>query len=219
MLVITPTRNRPQCFALLETYLSRQTIPFTWLVINDGSEPYTYTQGQKVYQRDPSKDKGHSLCHNLSKALAVCGFPKKVAICEDDDWYHPTYLARLSEALDEAELVGFNPALYYNLMYSEYRDMGNEEHASLAATGFRAAVLPTVRTLCKAGDPYIDLALWEGWKGSKALYPNHRWHVGLGSLWGEPGIGWKHKPGMGRRAPRGLLESWIGDDAKNYLDD
>lgn len=104
--LVTTTRNRSLSFSLLEHWISRQTVqPNQWLVINDGTDPYSYNHKQQVVLRDPGKDVLPSICENWLAALPL--IRGDVVVAEDDDWLHPEYLATMRELLEAADLVGF----------------------------------------------------------------------------------------------------------------
>lgn len=226
--LITPTRNRPQCFSILEKYISRQTYnrQFQWVVVCDGGfEEYKFTLGQEVYKRDTGKDEPgkHSICYNYLYALdKVKG--DKVLCVEDDDWYSPGYLSVMNKHLNKYPLVGSIPAKYYNLFHRQYRVFNNTNHASLAQTGFTSEAVPMFRHFCEFGkDPFLDMLLWGHWQTEQKkflLFPNDGLHYGLKGLWGEPGCGSGHSPRMGASDwSLEVLREWIEDDITNYVDD
>ncbi len=217
--LITPTRNRPEAFALLETWIERQTYrgPLQWIVVNDGATPYTYHHEQEVILRSPTQREVHSLCSNVLAALPKIQGDLAI-VAEDDDWLAPQYIDRLIELADGRDLVGSAPATYYNLAGPSLRKLNNRRHCSFGQTAFRPAVAPLIESVAQRGDPYIDLALWHEWTGSKVIAPNRPLlHVSVKSMPGEPGIGTGH-------AMRGsvddleltMLRTLIGDDADYY---
>jgi hypothetical protein len=176
MTIITPTGDRPQCFALCEKWMARQTLkPDRWIVVDDGHTPTQMTLGQEVIRLHPRPDE-HTLARNLLTALEHLGpgWAGELCMIEDDDWYAPDYLATMDRRLDEVDLVGEGNALYYRLDIPGYRWMGNMHHASLAATAVKGAAVKQMKTLCwrMIGQPAIDLALWRTFDGSKRVFPN-----------------------------------------------
>jgi hypothetical protein len=223
--LITPTRDRPEAFALLERWIGPQ-LPAgcEWLVVNDGTAEYACTRGQQVLRRDPANDRHlHSLCANVLEALDYAR-GDKVLIVEDDDWYAPGYIEAIAAALDHADIAGFAPALYYRADTRVHRCMNNRRHCSLAMSGFRAELIPVVREIASRGRPYIDIALWSETRPLRQTFlPNtHKlgaeriMHVGMKGLPGTPGIGVGHS--MSGRDDRGLeiLRQWMGGDADAY---
>ena len=226
--LITTTRDRSLCFSLLEKWMSRQTLKWDeWIVVNDGQEPYNYTMGQKVINRDASKDTFQSIRHNWLEAIPhIKG--DRIIVVEDDDYYDVRFLATLNAALDEAELVGVAPDFYYILPHRRYQCMRNPSHASLACTAFRRCVLPHVERVAKTFDSvFIDMYLWAEW-GSE-LFPGttklirqplpdgKMLHVGMKQMPGAAGLGLGHR--MYGERPDGAfqkLREWIGADAEVY---
>lgn len=217
--LITPTRNRPQAFDLLQAWMARQTYsgPIQWLVVNDGNAEYEYRLGQTVLNRRSDGSEGHSICANLLLAFEhVRG--DAVLIIEDDDWYAPTYIAEMAVALAKADLVGSTPAVYYNIRNRRMRTFENPSHSSLAQTGFRRSVLDLATAIAKRGLTTIDQQLWRDFNGSKLLIPNRRLQVGIKGMPGEPGIGVGHKKKKGAYdRDFSILRDLIGDDASRYV--
>lgn len=218
--LLTPTRNRALAFDLAQTWIERQTYcgPWEWIVVNDGSEPYRYRCGQRVIARVPEPGEGHSLCMNLCAGLAaVCG--EKVVIVEDDDYLAPEYLETMVRWLDEAELAGSCPAIYYDVRGRAVRRLRNVKHASLGQTGFRQSLAPQLAELCGQGRPFVDLELWRHGAAKRHLAANeagngHPLHVSMKCLPGEPGIGMGHR--MRGTQPDGdfaILRAMIGAEA------
>jgi hypothetical protein len=215
--VITPTRDRPEAFALLERWVARQTLqPDQWIVVNDGPVPYEYHACQDAVQRATKPGELHSLCSNLLTAIPLVK-GDRIAILEDDDWLGPDYLNRLDGALIEAELAGSAPALYYNVAHRRFHVNRNAGHCSLGQTGLRVSLLPTLRRICRRGNPYIDLRLWHSHGGSRLVIPSAGLHVSMKGMPGTKGIGKGHARRYGRPDPDGaVLLSWIGQDAQEY---
>lgn len=226
----TTTHNRPEAFALLEKWVAAQTLkPDRWLVINDSTdevqERYQYNMGQSVF-RPKHTGELHSLCANWVFALQHIKHDRCI-IAEDDDYIAPRFVEVLDEALNRAPLAGLSEDCYYNVRLQEFRQPSNVSYASLACTGFRQGVVPLLRTIARRGDPYLDVPLWEGWRGEKVLVPNKQngkpLHVGIKGMYlaSEPGAGvsglshyehsgsfdWNHS----------LLKDWLGADAHTYI--
>lgn len=226
--LITPTRERPECFRLLETYIARQTYsgPVQWIVVTDGSlEGYKLTQGQTLIIRDPVDDPADypSICGNYAAALPYVE-GDKILFIEDDDYYRPDYLDLAAGLLDRADLCGFAPARYYNLLSRRWRLLGNKDHCSLAQTGMTRAVLDTFKAATTVPNGvFLDMWIWPHWRdtlgGSALIVPSTGEHVGIKSAWGTPGYGTGHNVKMGT-LDYGLdvFKLWLGDDWVNYYD-
>lgn len=238
--LICPTRNRKHNFSLLEKWIARQTspLPKQFLVINDGSEVYSYSRGQQVILRDPIEEREwrtgpllHSLNWNLLAALPHVMFGK-ICIMEDDDWYHPQFLDRMDYELEQSELVGFFPPHYWNISTNEAAVMRDCSSTALACTGFRASLIPLFKSVCERGDPFIDVNFWQAHEGSMSMIRDvapggllyHLAIKGCGTMKGRQkgsaGIGVGHAPSMGGfgfPASHRLIKTWIGDDIEEYL--
>ena len=80
-------------------------------------------------RRPPKRGDAHTLPANLRAALPLVR-GEKLLIIEDDEWYAPDYLARMSAWLDADELVGVTPARYYWPRLARYRELTDHAHAS-----------------------------------------------------------------------------------------
>lgn len=223
--LITPTRNRPLAFNLLQTWIERQIFSskVQWVVVNDGSLQYDYRLNQEVILRKPRPSENHSLCMNLLSGLThVKG--DRVLIIEDDDYLSPTYLQTVNSWLDNAVLVGGSPAIYYNLRFRIVRNMRNTKHASLGQTGFRAELIPWFERLIRRGGITIDMKTWRRCPARKLLRQNSDLqgriiHVGMKCLPGEKGIGIGHRMQKGMHDPDfSILKRLIGEEpAQHYV--
>jgi len=221
--LFTPTRGRPRSFALVEHCIKKQTYKgdYIWVVVNDGDEGYNYKCGQEVICRRRRPRELHSLCSNTLKFFEEMEDQvDAVVVLEDDDWYSPTYLESLVEALEKEPLVGFAPERYWNLKYQGYREFRNRGHCSFGASAFTKELFEVVRVLAHVGKPILDLPLWRSWSGGKKILDNEvkgeEWqmqHVGLKATPGTLGIASGHKtPGV-LDEDHGILRNWIGKDS------
>jgi hypothetical protein len=222
--LITPTHGRPQAFALLERWISRQTYkgPMEWIVGLD-SDPaeYAFTMGQTVWASSPMPN---SMLSNLSFALPRAK-GDLIAFVEDDDWYHPEYLQNLVEAnYPASDMIGTGPAHYYRVTDRTWRCMGNKGHCSLAQTAIPARTVPKLLEIIAKGRTNIDMQLWTTPGLTKQRLANtasdgRLLHVGIKGMPGTPGIGVGHGPDFnGRPDPEGKqLREMMGEDAEAYL--
>lgn len=232
--LVTTTRNRAFSFSLIETYIKKQTFkqPYQWLVINDGTDEYTYTMGQEVVNRKPKKTMKTADGKNVPEISILANWleaiPKikgdKVIVVEDDDWLHPDYLTIMNTLLDEADVAGVSFDLYYKVKSRKYQRMGNPYHASLASTAFRASVLPFVERCCTVLCPanksvFIDMYLWaeaSPMHGLKTKLVQNKakdgraLHVGFKQMPGAAGLGGGHTDTGAIDPTLMMLQSWIG---------
>lgn len=222
--LVTTTRNRAFCFGLLERWMDRQSVKWDqWLVINDGAEEYSYTMGQEVVLRDPSSDTMPSICENWLAGLPLVR--GDVVLCiEDDDWYHPDYIATMAGLLEGVDLAGVSHDVYWKFVSRKFLRMHNATHASLACTGFRSKLVPEVAFICRAfKDIFIDMILWQHihtiggtWKLiPQPLASGQMYHVGMKNMPGATGLGMGHtNPDQGSSDPTfANLEKWVGPEA------
>lgn len=226
--LLTPTRNRPDSFALVEKWVTEQTIwknrpniELEWIVVNDGKTKYKYTMGQRVVLRK-SVGKRHSLCQNIIDGLKI-STGDLIFFLEDDDWTHPNYLEHLwrvwSHSRRTIKVLGLTHARYYNIRYEKLRVCGNKEHASLGATAIDKSAVTAAVNAARCGVPTLDLRLWRHARSKKwpiYLAPDvlqtdgRRLHVGLKCMPGEKGIGIGHRAGGRVDKKRAKIKNWMG---------
>lgn len=197
--VLTCTGGRPEAYALSERWVANQTRqPDQWVVVDDVEEATPITRGQKVIRRRPFwKEGGDStLRRNMLAGLAAME-TDIIVIVEDDDYYHPNWLAYVEKWFeDEYEngirLVGESETIYYNVDRVIWHRCINVERASLCATAFHKDILPDVVGIIKnLKSDSIDTILWEALKEcSEVRNTDHV--VGFKALPGRAGIGTGH---------------------------
>ncbi len=224
---ITPTGDRPLALALCKHWMEMQTVrPDQWIVVDDGKVPVKPPPGAEYVRRMPSrKDTVYTLVANLKKAIPyVKG--NKILIIEDDEYYAPTYIERMSQELETHEVAGIIQAKYYHLPSGGNVQIANVKHASLAQTGFRASFLSTFDKLLYTHSPYLDARLWATAlpTGRGYLFPDtgQLLYVGMKGMPGRTGIGTGHTTAMYNNnfddIHRKVLKKWIPRDYQIYLD-
>lgn len=223
--------------------MDRQSLKWDqWLIVNDSLSdddydyhPFTHVvrrkQGVGRLKTDPKTKqilKGKrqpelaSICENWLTAI-----PKikgdKIIVVEDDDWYHPEYIARLSVLLDDAELVGVNNDLYFNLRTRTFRRCHNLSHCSLAATAFRPSLLPRLKEIAERGSVWLDMPLWDEGDEPRLMIDNKAsdgrpYHVGLkGMPPSGTGLGMGHDGSGSSDKGLNVLTQWVGiEDSRLY---
>lgn len=230
MSVITPTRDRPEAFALCVKWMMRQTIvdQIHWIVVDDGDVPVTgLPDGISLtyIRRPPSK----SLCTLHDNLLAAIPEIKKnkVVIFEDDEHYSLNYLSEMDGLLNQADLVGESDAGYYHVGSRRWMIASMGRHASLCRTAFRSSLLlqfeNVIRESRRDGDVFIDRRLWGRGAGkaptkSKFLRPWTKISVGIKGMPGRGGLGKNHQRDLFPNSDPEMevLRWWIGEDAKQY---
>jgi hypothetical protein len=224
--VITPTGDRPECFALLRRWMAQQTRkPDQWIVVDDGMVPYEAIPEATIIRREPQEnDPPCTLGPNLEVACAHV-IHDKVIIMEDDDWYGPEYIETLANLLNVRDLVGVWGTKYYDPEIPGYRELGRKDHAAMSQTGMRKSFLPQLlKSIPPDGhtpDVSIDLRLW--WNnslGRSLLTPGagKRLHVSIKAMPGRPGAGIGHdKQNFIPDAGYEVFKTWC-DDWEVYRD-
>jgi len=239
--VITCTSDRPQAFALCKRWMRRQTMPqerIEWICVDDGEHVADVQWPAWHLPLPPQSAAKESFRQNMLAGLVACT-GDKIAILEDDDWYHPDYLSLMSALLDIREIVGCARARYYNLRHRLWRVHPNTAHASLSTTAFSRSLLPTAIKILKdcnftrpENPEQLDGTLWKR-SGIpdmlKLLLPESPHVVSIKGMPGKAGLGIDHsraeilsgRSSGGRRVYKhdqtgDKLREWIGDDARFY---
>jgi glycosyltransferase involved in cell wall biosynthesis len=219
--VITPTGGRPEAFALLERWVSRQTRqPDQWIVVDDCVPPTRCTMDQHLVVPRPPWQPGENTQHRNLQAAIPLVTGDAMLIMEDDDWYAPGYIAEMEKRLELAVLVGEGRAHYYQIREHRYMICKNEQHASLAQTGMRRVLLPLLDEICGRRAKWVDLVLWASAR-SRGLWPPSGLQVSLKGMPGRIGIGsGHHQTGREWNSDEdfSILRAWLGEDAEAYKD-
>lgn len=219
--LITATRDRPEAFKLCEHHMAKQTVKWhQWIVLDDGNVPTTCTMGQHYIYVPHLRGKG-SMVGKLRLALLgniITG--DSVVIIEDDDWYSSTWLAWCAEKMKTFDLVGEGRNIYYNVRDRFWFIHNNMAHASLCATSMTRAVFPQLLRESGSLDPFIDVRLWQNFRGKKRVFENRpALTVGIKAMPGPTGYGSGHgliSPGCSPDLEMKKLRDILGDDAPSY---
>lgn len=224
---ITCTGDRPEAFAICESFLKRQTVrPAQMLVLDDGETPTKTTLSQDYFYWPEYKGRG-SLVKKIRRALAD-GLIKGDAIVfvEDDDYISDDCIEWHIAGLKQFSLFGEGRALYYNVHRRFWFEHTNLKHASLCATSLTKALYPWLTKQCQISDePFLDVRLWNNAPMSAKVadpydHPTRkRRSVGIKAMPGRTGYGGGHR-GRDRSAVSDAdlskLRSLIGGDAEIY---
>lgn len=218
VVAVTPTGDRPETLELCGFYVRRQVRqPDRWIVIDDGRTPARAPKGAELHRREPQPDDPpHTLVKNLQLAMDLVEPDDLIVMFEDDDWYSPYYIATIVFALLEHDLAGVGGTYYYYYPDALLWDVGNDDHCSLCATGFRARVMQGM----KWPDNYsVDLAIWKEDCRKKFISNWPPQVIGMKGLPGRQGQSSGHdrtrkgyKPDLGRVWLHGI----IGRDIEHY---
>jgi hypothetical protein len=223
--LLTATGCRPKAWAICEKLMQRQDYQgeLQWIIVDDGAteQPIRFNRDKWltiVLRPKPFWKLGdNTQSRNLSEGMQLVNADDKLVIIEDDDVYAPDYLTWINTMLEDADLVGESHARYYNLRTKMARPLSNAQHASLCSTAMKGAAIETFRQELKPGVKFIDINLWENFKGRKILHRGNR-VVGLKGLPGREGIGMGHKNDFqGQIDMNGsILRQWTGINADLY---
>lgn len=223
--VITPTGTRPDAFALCKRMMRRQTFDgcVHWIIVDDGpvAENVSFRKRRwkiTVLRPEPFWRPGNNTQgRNLALALGLVERGSVVTVVEDDDWYHADWLRWIADNAHAAELIGEAQAVYYNVRSRRWRNLGNDDHASLRSSAMRDGAIETFRDVLTRPNKYYDLRLWAR-HGDKKTFCGSL-SVGIKGMPGRPGIALGHELGRGTADPDcKKLRDLIGDDADWYLD-
>jgi len=208
----------------LEFYGGRSELP-----VCSAEERTFFRQSDTYIRGETGLPPAESFRSNLLAGMEAVEYDK-VLIIEDDDWYHPCYVAMMTALLDVRPLVGSARAKFYNVRHRKYLVHNNTSHASLCQTGFRRELFPKVieilqnsGSLIPTGPQQLDGTLWRRSgipAGHKLLLPESPHVVGIKGMPGLPGLGIHHRAEELRGYtddPELLqLREWIGSDAEFY---
>jgi len=223
---ITPTGDRPLAFELCKQWMRHQTVkPDQWIVVDDGKTPLKPASDMDYIRRNPRhNDPKQTLIVNMREALKRAT-GNRILIIEDDEYYAPGYVERMSKELDIAEVAGIMRAKYYHLPTGGYQHIPNMAHASLAQTGFRKSFIPKVIPLLRDGGKlYLDMDIWRVARQtctvSLILDDKESLYAGIKGMAGRGGIGSGHNPisYASHDTNRNILKKWIPKDYQVYLD-
>jgi len=225
---ITPTGDRPLPFALCQQWMKNQTKqPDQWIVIDDGKNPLKPTYSMEYIRREPQDDDPkHTLILNLKKAMPLIK-GDKILIVEDDEYYAPEYIEKMSLELDRHNVVGIGDSKYYHLPSGGNFKIGNMDHASLAETGFVESFLPEFNKILDMDNVYLDFIIWKvaNRNGQGFIFVDsdeNPLYLGVKGLPGRPGIGRGHDSRLYRNhlkdRNRENLRKLIPKDYDIYID-
>lgn len=123
-IVLTTTYNRPQIQFLCHCLNAQTVKPDLWLIIYNGDKSpaeYIKTSIPYIIIHNYNIVNMHPLTSNLYKALQYITDQDKVVICDDDDYYPPTYFQQRLKDLNTYDLVGQNWRIYLNLKQGTWK--------------------------------------------------------------------------------------------------
>lgn len=213
--VITPTRGRPKNFAVLRECMESQTYggQVRWLVVGEDHEGYDIPLWATQIKTAGVVPKGRpSLRQNLEAALDAA--EGHIFLMEDDDWYHPEYLERMSKHSPGAAVLGVHRTPVYNVRTRQFKRANS---AFLGNMRLRPDVAPTLRRAVHEGVKHPEGFIKKHFQGQvrfigPATTDKRMLFVGLKGV-SPDGITTAHPSLPGGRLDRdGVLERWVGEE-------
>lgn len=200
---LTCSKGRPQCLAMCQHYVERQTKKVTRHIIEEGGD--FWTNMQNALKRVPAGD------------------DDVLVMFEDDDWYSPRWVSTCVGVFADGPTVMFGQSVLHNYHVPSggYQVVKPKQgNCPLHASAFRATKQMLGALMLFAEDRSthkIDVAAWR-LQGPK--YTTNRRHVvSMKGMPGTPGFSLAHRRENYRTfdaVRRPLLKEWIGDDIANY---
>jgi hypothetical protein len=205
IVLITPTGGRPAQINLCAHFMKRQTYTgkVTWIIVDD-CNPRTTDNIQndkenwniiKVYPNPPwgqgQNTQGRNIAEGINTMLS--NYKQEeiegIFIIEDDDYYKPFYLERMTPRFSGYQAIGEKNTVYYNVYFRTSFTHINTGHSSLFQTAF------TMESLSKFEDclnqKFIDMAFWTGLSRVN-LFNDGNLSIGIKGMPGRYGIGSGH---------------------------
>lgn len=227
--ILTTTGARQLAFNMCCRYMARQTFKGTveWIIVDDGPTPTSLHlippdwNVTRIRPRPYWKEGENTQCRNILAAANYIDAYVPLVIVEDDDWYAPTWVDTVVQALTctDYDMVGLKECRKYNIKTRRARYLPDCDHSSLCSSGLIAKGVKALFDAAREGHKLLDLELWRNRKDLETLLFGGNEVVGLKGLPGRKGIDSGHNRSFGElRDPSGsLLQKWIGDDARNYM--
>jgi len=219
--VITPTGDRPECLALLGRWMAQQEFKGTiqWIIVDDGrvasahmADPFPSMEGRVFFPRQiihrvifelPQDE--ITLGRNLLSAFEVVD-SERILIWEDDDYYAPDYIRRMTGFLDASgcSIVSFSPVRHYNVRFGRWKVHQNS-FGPLCFTAFRPSGIALLTEVIKStGGPFYDQPLWDRSFSDSQLWPGRGVSSCLSTVPGVERLGVQIKGMPGRRPIGGM---------------
>lgn len=221
--VLTTTGDRPECFALIERWMARQTRqPDLWVVSDNGTQPARPTMGQL---RTRCKNRGGTIgmISNVLNGLESIPREADIVVMEDDDWYAADHVENMAAGLATGEMaVGCRRVRHYHVRVRRYSESGQQNWMIFAKSAFAASgrdrLERVFRSLVKGGGKACK-KVWEGMDASPPSLPCTA--VGIKGMPGRLGISRKHDVSVIKQWTEDpdmtKLTEWIGEDVSHYV--
>ena len=166
---ITPTRDRSHIFPEIVTCINNQTVkPDKWIIVDDGTKPLSddilsLSNVQVDYIRMPIPPK-HLKTHTINARAGLHRVSEgSVFIIDDDDYYAPTYIEKMSEYLSDHDIVGTSKEIEYSLhIDGGYQEINRHRFTTNHHTGFNTSILNHIYDVIdNSDDPRMDLLVWD----------------------------------------------------------
>lgn len=203
--LITPTGARPNQINLCSFFMKRQTYSgkVVWIIIDD-CNPRTTDEIQdfpqnwtiiKVYPVSSWQPGQNTQGRNIAEGINIllANYRKEdiegIFIIEDDDYYKPTYLERMTPRLAGYQAIGERNTIYYNVFFRTSFTHVNTGHSSLFQTAFTIEALPIFEDCLS--QRFIDMSFWPRLSRVN-LFNDDNLSIGIKGMPGRYGIGSGH---------------------------
>lgn len=185
----------------------------TVVIPTTGEREYFVTQALRLIKAQTMQPdeviivrRDQGITANYKQGFNQCG--SGLMICwEDDDWYHPEYIATMYKMWDthhRPTLFGWNRTVYYNIVSNWYSTFPHPNRASTMGTMINVDILKGVIDWSKMHPVYIDTTLWKLPVKKVAIDPGRVLSIGIKHGFTKTGGG-GHKP------------NWAGFEVKDAV--
>ena len=228
--LVTPTGGRESQIRLCARLMKNQTHDgeVVWIIVDDCQPSTTdfikddFREGWTIIKRRPTPfwQPGYNTqARNISVGVNAVYENYREAeidaifIIEDDDYYRPIYLERMTARMNGYKVIGEVNTIYYNVFFRRHVANQNNLHASLFQVAFTFNAVPLFRQCYM--DKFIDAKFFRllGGSGVNLFFENHL-AIGIKGIPGRAGIGAGHGRQMNMKLDIDMdyLKSLIGNE-------
>lgn len=230
--LITPTGARPDQIRLCAEFMKKQTFTgdVLWILIDDADPETTHVindnfrKGWTIERYFPypkwklgtnTQARNLTVGINAVKDLDV----EAIFIIEDDDYYSPSYLEGMINAIKGYDVAGQLMTIYYDVVVKGWLRNGNRSHLSLFQIAFTKAMIPKFLRAMEMSNKFIDMNFCRLTIDEKRNFFNGKdLAIGIKGMPGRAGIGRGHRMDASyiADADYSVLRDLIGEDYLYY---
>lgn len=213
---VTPTRgDRQEFLTLCKKFVSRQSI----LANQNISSKHIIIDYDPISEEVDLNDRYHK-----GLELALDFGADLIFFIEDDDWYHPAYVASLIElwqTKNKPSLFGFNSTIYYHITKRKVWYLDHPDHSSMFNSVIDKKLASEIvqnKLFTRTPNIYLDIVLWKmevqknSFEKPKNLCLGIKHGNGIVAGMGHKGEFWKYEDDDKFE----ILESIIGNEVDHY---